>query len=415
MNIFNRLFKRNAKATFPPEFLTTKFPNQNTYLGKDATAFAAIDKIANSFAALDFGIYSYDTREKQRDHYLYKLLKEPNKEETHSIFFTSIIQDYFNSGNVYLFISRDADNIPVSLFRINPKSVDVTRDEYTNEKIFKYKGKQFTANDILHVPSRWDYNGLVGKSIFDACGEIFNTSLALDAYTKNTFENSLGKRLAIDISKAYPTATPEQIQRIREQYQANYAGVENAGTPIIKAPGVEYETIDSGLTDNRAQELQELRNFQRDIIAELFQIPVDYLTGCTSKDLETLTTLYTASAIQPLAQIFQESFIKLLNPLEKEELYLEFDFNGLIRTSLSSRVDVLVKQLTNGMISPNEARKMENRSELPEAGNNFFMPVNLAPLNNEYITAYMAKQKQTAQQTEADILDSHSLAGDDKI
>lgn len=415
MSIFNRLFKRNAKAVFPPEFLTTKFSNQNPYLGKDATAFAAIDKIANSFAALDFGVYSYDTREKQRDHYLYKLLKEPNKEETHSTFFTSVIQDYFNKGNVFLYISRDSDNIPISLFRLNPTSVQVSRDEYTNEKIFTYKGNKHTANEILHIPSRWDYNGLVGKSIFDSCKEIFNTSLSLDAYTKNTFENSLGKRLAIDISKAYPQATDEQIQRIREQYRANYAGVENAGTPIIKAPGVDYETIDSGLTDNRSQELQELRHFQRDVIAELFQIPVDYLTGTTSKDLETLTTLYTASAIQPLAQAFQEAFIKLLNPLEKEELYLEFDFNGLIKTSLSNRVDVMVKQLTNGMISPNEARKLENRAALPEAGDNFFMPVNLAPLNNEYITAYMAKQKQVAQQTQTDILDEHSLAGDDKI
>jgi hypothetical protein len=137
------------------------------------------------------------------------------------------------------------------------------------------------------------------------------------------------------------------------------------------------------------------------------------LTGKSANlDIENLFTLLTEFAIKPLAIQLQES----INLLIEDNCYFKFNFHGLLKVALSKRVDAYAKQIGNGILSPNEVREKENLPPI-EAGDNFFMPANLIPLNNETINAYMAKQKLTAQGLNGkggDDSDQHSPAGDDK-
>lgn len=409
MNIFSKLFRFNKNAKTTPKIIQDSRSTIDYETEIDATSFSCVDKIASAFASLSFGIY--DSKTKQRvNHSLYEVLKEPNLDETHFTFFYQLVKDYFD-GNVFLYKYTDEEGNITSLFRLNPSAVVVSRNEY-NQKIYSYYGHRYDSTKILHIPSRFGYDGKKGHSIFQECRKIFNTAINLDSYTNNSFDNSLGKRLIIDITNAYPNATEEEKLQLREKYISNYAGVSNAGKPIVKTGKIDFSTIDTGAADNRASELTSNREFEVKVISQMFNIPVQYLTGEGSFDIETITTLFMSEAILPIAQTFEESFNKLFSINERARFYVEFNYNSILRTSLNSKIDSYTKQLNNGLLSVNEIRAKENLTNT-EAGDYHFVPSNLMPLTEANVNAYMAKSKIEIEQAEQ--AETQIGLGSDKI
>lgn len=360
----------------------------NSLQGMDGTTFSCIDKIASSVASLSYGVYDKNTKQKIR-HRITDLLDEPNAEDIHFNFMYRIVKDYFENGNIYIYKYLKGEEV-ISIFRLPPESVIVKRDSYNN-KIFGVKGKEYTSQNVLHIPARFGYDGNKGYSVFDITKGVFDVTQALAEYTNNTFGNTIEKRLIIDITKAYPDATEEEQRQLRERFIQNYSGTQNAGIPIVKTGNIEFQTIDTGISDNRGAQLQENRKFSQEVIAQMFNIPYGLLDG-SAIDLETITTLFMTQAVQPITKTLEESFIKLIPLSERRKVYLEFNYNSILKTSLSNKIDAYTKQLSNGILTPNEIRQKENLSDI-EAGSYAFVPANLMPLTEENIKAYMAKSK----------------------
>ena len=382
-------FFRNKNAKTKPKALYDYTSIISAYETYEEAAFSCIDKIACAFASLSYGVYDKRTKQKV-NHPIYDVLEEPNLDETHFLFFYSLIKDYY-AGNVYLYKYTNEEGHVISLFRLNPSAVIVSRNEF-NQKIYTYYGKRYDSEKVLHIPSRFGYDGKKGQSIFDVCKKTFEASHNLDDYTINTFDNSMGKRLVIDLTKAYPNASEEEQRKIRDRYIKTYGGTENAGKPIVKTGNIEFSTIDTGVSDNRANQLTENRLFQLETIAHIFNVPLCYLTGKDVGDIETVTTLFMTQAIQPLVSAFEEALHTLFPPSEKERYTIEFNYNSVLKTSLTAKIDAYTKQVMNGILTPNEIRRKENLPSL-EAGDTAFIPANLMPLTEENITAYMAKSK----------------------
>jgi HK97 family phage portal protein len=411
MGIFNNIFKRNNKRLDVIQKVFTS--GSDVITGRDATSFAAIDLICSSFANLSG--YFYDKRTKQaiKDHNLYELINEPNFEENKFQFFYNSAKDYFN-GNVYWY-KYDENGIVTSLFRLNPNNVKVTRN-LSNQKIFSYQGINYDYQKILHIPSRYGYNGLIGKSIFSICNQIFQNTSEIDSYVNNSFNNSIGNRLIIDITKEYPNITEEQIQQLRNKFLQNYTGIKNAGKPLIKSGKIDYDKIETDFKDNRANQLVENREFQEREIAKLFGIPLPLLKGIETNNIESLYTIFIENAIRPLTTAFEQSINKLIPYEERHYIYFEYLYNSLLKTSLQTRIETYTKQVTNGILSPNEIRRKENLPEV-EAGDTLFVQANLMPLRQDIIDSYMAGAKikeQLLNTNSPDTQGEHSNLGDDK-
>jgi HK97 family phage portal protein len=409
MGIFNFLKRKNEKA----RTIQTVFPSGSDVItGKDSTSFAAIDLICSGFAGLSG--YFYDKKSKQavKDHVLYDLILNPNYDETKFQFFYHSAKDYFN-GNVFWYKYDNARGEVISLFRLNPAGVRVKRN-LVNQKIYTYNGTEYDYRKILHIPSRYGYDGLIGKSIFSECGRIFQNASELDSYIKNSFNNSVGNRLIIDITKAYPTATDEQIRQLQNMFLQEYAGIRNAGRPLIKSGKLEYGKIETDFKDNRANQLVENRKFQESEVAKLFGVPLPLINGTETANMESLYTIFIENAIRPLAASFEQSINKLIPFEERFTIYFEYSYNSLLKTSLQARIDTYSKQVTNGMLSPNEIRRKENLPEI-EAGDNLFIQAGLMPLRQDVVDSYMAAAKLKEQNLESpDTQGGHSNLGDDK-
>lgn len=373
-------------------------------VAKGSDSFVCMDKVASQFASLNYGIYKTSDRQKTNRHSLISVLKEPNLDDRHWNFFYQSAVDYFNGGCFWKLAKVNGE--VVSMFRLNPAEVKIDRDDKTRRRMFRYNGYVYTSDEILYIPSRFNYSTLTGgKSIFSVQKDSFDTSDALETFTQSTFKNGLnGAHLVMDISEAYPDATAEQLEEIKNAFQTSYGGVQNAGKPILKKKGIEYSEIGKG-TDARSQQLEENRKLQKKIINDIFQLPDD------NWDIEKYFLFLNEFALKPMASQFQEAINSLL---DEERYYFEFDFNGVMRSSLQQRIDAYTKQINIGVMSPNEARHKENLPPI-EAGDNHFMPVNLMPLNDETINAYMAKQKNEINGTNPTNPDAqHFEGGDDK-
>lgn len=410
MRPFNFLTKRNKNAAHTPSDVRDYASATDIYSGKEATSFGAIDLISNTFASLSFGVYDRETRQPVKGHWLAELIAQPNLDEVHNLFFSQIVRDWFDGG-CFLYLYKNADGEIVSLFRMNPHQVTVKRDAL-NRKQYTYNGRVYYSDRVLHIPSKYGYNGLTGKSIFSQLSAIFETSQNLDAFTSNTFAQNMGKRLVIDTSDAFQEMSDDQADILIKKIVTNYSGVQNAGKPIVKRNGLKFETLDTGTSSNQASQLAENRLYQTKLIAEIFHLPPEFLIGGLPQDVEALYTVYTNQCIEPLATEFQEYFNLLLSAEERTRYYFEFNYNSLLKTSLSKRIDAYAKQITNGVLSVDEIRKKENLPELgTDAAQTLFIPANLMPVTDEVVDSYMASAKLKAQElTTKDA----SGVGDDK-
>jgi HK97 family phage portal protein len=412
MGFLKNIFKREVKQT--NNISSFIISNSDIIAGRDATSFAAIDLIANSFANLNGAFYNSNTKQQLKNHSLYDLLNNPNYDETRYTFFYNSVKDYFN-GNVFWYKYDNDEGEIVALFRLDINKVKVRRNSF-NQKVFIYNGNEYTSEKILHIPSRFGYDGLIGKSIFSECNQIFSNTAELDNFINNSFNNSIGNRLVIDITKEYPNATEEQIQQLRNMFLQNYTGIKNAGKPLIKSGKLNYEKIDTEYKDNRANQLIENRQFQEKEISKLFGVPLSLLNGTETNNIESLYILFIENAIRPVATQFEQSINKLISHSERSKIYFEYNYNSLLKTSIQTRIDTYSKQLNNGILSVNEIRRKENLPEV-EAGDNVFIPANLMPLTNEIIEAYMANAKLKLEQINTDspnTVGNHSNIGDDK-
>lgn len=392
MAIFQKILRKfNKNQKSKPAFLNDTFTSYNRVVENNAVAFSCIDRIASSIAGLSYGVYRSSNDAKVKNHPLIDVIYSPNLEETHSQFIYQIVSDLYTAGNAYIYTYKDGEGNITNLFRLDPKAVFVNRDEF-NRKVYLYYGKTYKADQVLQIASRWGYDGLKGKSIFEVCRETFDTANSLDAFTNSSFTNSLGKRLVIDLSEAYPNATEEEMRRIRERYAQNYSGASNAGKAVVKTNKVKFETLDTGTSNNQSSELTENKNFQLKVLSLIFGVPLEILSGEGSSDLEKLTTLYTTNAVAPIVQQLEESFQKLFRIEDRAKYYFKFSFNSLLRTSLASKIDAYVKQMNNGLLTINEIRAKENLPPI-EDGDLAYRPSNLLPVLSELDNALGASAK----------------------
>jgi len=425
MNLIDKIFKRRTEKEIEKRtannlaavFANTSFPNG---LGRDATSWAAIDMIASSMANLTGNFYNRRTRQAlPSNHTLHDLLEWPNADETKFQFMYSSVVDYFEHGNVYWYKYANEEGIITSLFRIDPAKITLKRNGM-NQKVFAYNGNEYKSDKILHIPSRYSYDGLKGKSIFSECDNIFRLSNELDDFVNNSFSNSVGNRLIIDISKFIEDASKEDIRDIKADFMQNYTGIRNAGRPLVKHNGIEYDNIETKTPTNQASQLLENRQHQEKEIAKLFGIPLTLLNGSETSNVESIYTLYIESAIRPLATQFEQAMNRLIFSHQRSRLYFEYSFNSLMKTSLNDRIAAYSRQMQIGILSINEIRAKENLPPI-EAGDTHWINTNLMPVTPEIRDSYMSKAKLTQLQYEQALNESmpgmngdHLPQGDDK-
>lgn len=352
-----------------------------------ATVYACVRLLAESVAGLPLHLYKYTDstgRDKVRamEHPLYKLLyRQPNPEMTSFSFFETLMTHLLLYGNAYAQIIRDGRNGIISLYPLLPENVEVDRDEngriyyiyhaYTDEKPGERdKDIFFRADEIFHVPGL-GFNGLVGFSPIAMMKNSLGTTLAVEKYGSSFFRN--GAQPSGVLEHPGVLKNPEKI---RENWSDVYGGANNAHKVAVLEEGMSYKAISLPPEDSQ---FLSTRQFGVNEICRIFRVPphlVQDLEHATFSNIEHQSIDFVVHTLTPWLVRFEQAIVKdlLLGP-EQDEYFPKFNVDGLLRGDYQSRMQGYATGISNGFLSPNDIRRLENMNLIPaeKGGDDYYL------------------------------------------
>jgi HK97 family phage portal protein len=213
--------------------------------------------------------------------------------------------------------------------------------------------------EIIHIKGL-TLDGMLGEEITKIHKETFGVAIAATQYGSAFFGN--GANLS-GIIEAPGALKPMDLEKIRAAWDTKYAGVANTGRTAVLDGGMQYKK--TGLTPDEAG-LNNTRSFQIRETARIFGIPLHLfqdLGDTTFNNVETMSTQFVTLCLRPWAvQTEQEFAIKTLTDSEKRtgKYFYRLNLNGLLRGDTTARTTMYASGITNGWMTRNEARELED-------------------------------------------------------
>ena len=348
-----------------------------------STVYACVRLLAETVASLPLHLYRYTDEGKERatDHPLYKILyRQSNPEMTSFSFRETIMTHLLLWGNAYAQIIRDGKNGVLGLYPLLPENVEIDRMEsgelyyiyhaYTDEVPGENnKDITFRRDEILHIPGL-GFNGLVGFSPIALMKNALGTTLAVERYGSSFFKNG-----AQPIGVLEHPGVLKNPERIRENWADVYGGPRNAHKVAVLEEGMSYKPISLPPEDSQ---FLSTREFGVEEICRIFRVPphmVQDLKRATFNNIEHQSIDFVMHTIMPWLVRIEQGIIKdVLVEEEQDEYFPKFNVDGLLRGDYKSRMEGYAIGFSNGFLSPNCIRKLEDMDPIPdELGGNVFV------------------------------------------
>lgn len=339
-----------------------------------SAAWACVNLLSGTIASLPLMVYrtkSDSAREVARDHPLYRLLHDsPNFDQTAVDYWEFKAASIELWGNAYSRKVRENGRI-VALEPIQPDIVNVRRLENGDiEYRWSQDGKSYVLTDreVLHIRG-FGGNPLGGMSTLTFGRHAFGLATAIDRAAGKTFSNGMRPSGVLSVKEFM---TPVQRAQIENALQEKFLGTINAGRPFIAEGGMQWHQLTINPED--AQMLQS-RAFSVEEICRFFGVP-PHMVGHTEKStswgtgLEQQTLGFQKFTLRRRLKRIEQALEKqLLTPDDRASgITIEFNLEGLLRGDSKARAAFYQSGLTNGWMTINEVRALENMPPV-EGGN----------------------------------------------
>lgn len=340
-----------------------------------ATVYACVRLLAESVAQLPLHLYRSTGeygKTKARDHPLYKVLyRQPNPEMTSFTFWEAMMTHLLLWGNAYAQIVRDGRNTVLGMYPLIPENVEVDRDK-NGQLYYIYHAKTdevpgsseddvyFRREEILHIPGL-GFNGLVGFSPIAMMKNALGAAIAVEKYGSAFFKNGAQPSGVLE----HPGVLKDP-KKIRENWTAVYGGANNAHRVAVLEEGMAYKPISLPPEDSQ---FLSTREFNVEEICRIFRVPphmVQDLKRATFSNIEHQSIDFVVHTLDPWLRRIEKAIVKdVLLGEEQEELFPQFNVDGLLRGDYKSRMEGYSIGRTNGWMSANDIRRLENLDLIP--------------------------------------------------
>jgi len=326
-------------------------------------------------------------KEKATDHPLYRLLKlRPNQYMSAFDFWRTLVVHmvFTGRGNSYSYIDHDPNTARVrELLILDPQ---LTEPKRINGNLY-YKSRQangqsrvLSSADVLHFRGL-SYDGVCGYDIVGLMRDAIGLGIASREFASAFFKRGATPTLVLERPTNAPRLSPNAEENLRKRFDNLQAGLPNAHTTAVTQEGTVVKAL--GIDAEKSQ-LVETRQLDVREVANILGMPPHKLgdpTRTAYASLEQEQQAFLDDSLDPLlTQIEQECTIKLLTEEEQEadEIFVEFNRDAIVRVDLKTQVESLTREVTNGLLSLDEARAIRNRPPLPDGkGRIFYVPANL--------------------------------------
>jgi HK97 family phage portal protein len=264
-------------------------------------------------------------------------------------------------GNAYArkeFIGR-------RLVALTPLRCDLmsVRRNGAGQRVYRYSDprgvEEYSEDEIFHVRG-FGGAGDVGLSVVSFARQSFGTAMAADEFAGTMFANGMRPNAIMTVDQVLK---PEQRKQIQENIVKPYLGSENAGGVMVLEGGMKFQAVT--MTPEDSQFL-ETRAFHVEEICRWFRVP-PFMVGHTEKTTSWGTSLeqqligFLTFSLKPyLVRVEQAVSRSLIPAPQRASLKPEFKVEGLLRTDSAARATFYSVMVTNGIMTRNEARRLEN-------------------------------------------------------
>lgn len=339
-----------------------------------SAAWACVNLLSGTIASLPLMVYrtkADGARDVAVDHSLYRLLHDsPNFDQTAVDYWEFNAASIELWGNAYSRMVRENGRI-IALEPIQPDIVNVRRLENGDiEYRWSQDGRSYvlTDRDVLHIRG-FGGNPLGGMSTLTFGRHVFGLATAIDRAAGKTFSNGMRPSGVLSV-KDY--LKPDQRAQIENALAEKFLGTINAGRPFIAEGGMQWHQLTINPED--AQMLQS-RAFSVEEVCRFFGVP-PHMVGHTEKatswgtGLEQQTLGFQKFTLRRRLKRIEQALEKqLLTPADRAAgITIEFNLEGLLRGDSKARASFYQSALTNGWMTINEVRALENMPPV-EGGN----------------------------------------------
>ena len=196
-------------------------------------------------------------------------------------------------------------------------------------------------------------------------------------------------------------------QKIRDNWMNAYGGAGNAHKVAVLEEGMAYKPISLPPEDSQ---FLSTREFGVEEICRIFRVPphmVQDLKRATFNNIEHQSIDFVMHTIMPWLVRIEQALIKdVLIEEEQDQFFPKFNVDGLMRGDYKSRMDGYAVGFSNGFLSPNDIRRLENMDLIPaeEGGDDYYLNGSYTKLKDAG-SAYGANQvaeqeKQAAEESD---------------
>lgn len=299
------------------------------------------------------------------------VIRRPNHYQNRIQFYTYWVISKLTRGNTYALKVRDRRNIVTDLYLLDPMRV---RPMVSPDGQVFYACQQdllsglteaslvIPAREIIHDVGFAPYHPLCGFSPVYACGHAAMQALTINSNATRLFRN--GFQIG-GILSAPGTISADTAKRLEEYWQANYAGVENAGKIAALGDGLKFEK--PAVMSAVDAELIDQLKWDDEKICAVHHVP-PYKVGVgqlpSYNNVEALGQQYYGDCLQYYFECIE---LCLTEGLELEDVGydVEFEIEELTRMDSLQRMEVATKGVVGGIFKPNDGRKKFNLPKVP--------------------------------------------------
>ena len=346
-----------------------------------SAVWACVRLLSETVASLPVNVYRKTAtgRELAPDHWLSLLMaRKPNRYQTKVEFFETLMLNLALHGNAYAKITKVGGKIR-SLLPLMSSQVE-TKLLADGSVVHLYHADGNV--DVLSAESVWHVklygNGIVGKSPLAFGRNMFGIAQAAEQSVGKIYANGGKPSGVLSFDRLL---TPAQRASVRENFATLTTGTDDR--LLVIEQGMKFDAVSMSPQDI---ELLASRKHQIDEIARWFGVPsilINQNEGSTtlgSSTAEIISGFYKLNLRPYLERIEASVKTWLFTPEEANQYEFEFDFEGLLRSDLKSRLEGYRTAVAGTILTPNEVRRIEGWPRV-EGGDVLLSQVNMTPID----------------------------------
>jgi HK97 family phage portal protein len=346
-----------------------------------SAVWACVELLADNIASLPCFVYERGDgghKELARGTTLWTLLHDnPNRYQTPMEFWQYMIMNFLLRGNAYAQLVRNNAGEVIEMLPLSADQVEVEllRD---GSIIYKYQFEgQITvlsSQSVLHWKDKG--NGVIGMSRLDFMASTISVAVEAQNHTERNYRKS-GKRPGVFMIDKL--LTDPQRDEIRRRFSGLVEN--NEDDLIVLEAGAKFEPLSMTPAD---LQLLDTRRFSVEDIARWFGIS-SVMINDTNKTttwgtgISQLIEGFYKFRLRPMLELFEQAINRRVLTARQKELYeVEFSLDAILRGNAKERLDIGVAAVTNGLMTRNEWRQLENLPPM-DGADELTYQLNMAP------------------------------------